>query len=75
MDVTQSPQPTLLARLADWSYRRRERVLLLWIVLLVATIVGRGRVRWRLRLHVHDAGLRLAEGAGPVGEQLPGTRR
>src|SRR6476469_5371824 len=37
-----TPQPTLLARLADWSYRRRKRVLLLWIVLLVATIAGAG---------------------------------
>jgi RND superfamily putative drug exporter len=32
----------LLARLADWSYRRRKRVLLLWIVVLVATIAGAG---------------------------------
>ena len=27
----------LLARMADWSYCRRRRVLLLWIVLLVGT--------------------------------------
>src|SRR5437879_3184988 len=30
--------PTLLARLADWSYRRRRRVLVLWIVLLFGTV-------------------------------------
>ena len=42
MDVTHSPQPTLLARLADWSYRRRKRVLLLWIVLLVGPLPARG---------------------------------
>ena len=50
---TTSSRPTLLVRLADWSYRRRRRVLLLWIVLLIATVFGRGRVRRRLRLHVH----------------------
>src|SRR5205085_9768839 len=42
VDVTNSPQPTLLARLADWSYRRRKRVLLLWIVLLVGTAGAAG---------------------------------
>src|SRR5438105_3631442 len=39
---TASSRPTLLVRLADWSYRRRRRVLLLWIVLLVATVFGAG---------------------------------
>jgi RND superfamily putative drug exporter len=42
VDVTGTPHPTLLARLADWSYRRRRRVLLLWIVLLVGTAVAAG---------------------------------
>ena len=45
--------PDALVRLADWSYRRRRRVLLLWIVVLLG---HRGRcpgVRRRLPLHVH----------------------
>ena len=33
-------RPTLLVRLADWSYRRRRRVLLLWIAVLLVTVVG-----------------------------------
>ncbi|HVE94545.1 MAG TPA: MMPL family transporter [Acidimicrobiales bacterium] len=33
-------KPTLLVRLADWSYRRRRLVLLLWVLLLVGTIVA-----------------------------------
>ena len=38
---TASPShPTLLVRLADWSYRRRRRVLLLWILLLIGTVVA-----------------------------------
>src|SRR5882672_11768040 len=39
---TTSSRPTLLVRLADWSYRRRRRVLLLWIALLVATVFAAG---------------------------------
>src|SRR5262245_51171917 len=30
-------RPTLLVRLADWSYRRRRRVLLVWIAVLIGT--------------------------------------
>ena len=30
-------QPTLLVRLADWSYRRRRRVLVFWILLFFGT--------------------------------------
>lgn len=33
---------TLLVRLADWSYRRRRRVLAAWIVLLIETVAGAG---------------------------------
>ena len=33
---------TLLVRLADWSYRRRRRVLAAWIVLLIGTVAGAG---------------------------------
>src|SRR3954469_6737737 len=32
--------PTLLVRLADWSYRRRRRVLLLWLLLLVGSVMA-----------------------------------
>jgi RND superfamily putative drug exporter len=42
MDVRSTERPTVLARLADWSYRRRRRVLLLWIALLVGTAVCAG---------------------------------
>ena len=42
LTTTQSAKPTLLVRLADWSYRRRRRVLLLWIVVLFATVFGAG---------------------------------
>ena len=42
MDVTNAPHLTLLARLADWSYRRRRRVLLLWVVLLIGTSAAAG---------------------------------
>src|SRR4051794_15101446 len=31
-------RPSLLVRLADWSYRRRRRVLALWIVLFVGVV-------------------------------------
>ena len=41
-ESTTSSRPTLLVRLADWSYRRRRRVLLLWIALLVATVFAAG---------------------------------
>jgi RND superfamily putative drug exporter len=40
VNVTSAPRPPLLARLADWSYRRRRRVLLLWIAVLIGTAVG-----------------------------------
>jgi putative drug exporter of the RND superfamily len=33
-------RPTTLVRLADWSYRRRRRVLVLWILLLVGTLAA-----------------------------------
>src|SRR5436190_9055014 len=33
-------QPTLLVRLADWSYRRRRRVLVFWILLFFGTIIA-----------------------------------
>jgi len=36
------PRPTLLVRLADWSYRRRWRVLVAWIALLIVTVFGAG---------------------------------
>ncbi|MGI8662105.1 MAG: MMPL family transporter [Acidimicrobiales bacterium] len=39
---TKPSRPTLLVRLADWSYRRRRRVLLLWIVLLLGTVFAAG---------------------------------
>ena len=35
-------RPGLLVRLADWSYRRRRRVLAAWIVLLIGTVAGAG---------------------------------
>src|SRR5881394_3140087 len=35
-------RPTLLVRLADWSYRRRRRVLLLWMALLIGIVFGAG---------------------------------
>src|SRR3954462_2751511 len=37
---TGTARPTLLVRLADWSYRRRRRVLLLWILLLVGSVMA-----------------------------------
>ena len=40
--ITTSSRPTFLVRLADWSYRRRRRVLLLWLVLLIGTVFGAG---------------------------------
>jgi len=39
---TAASRPTLLVRLADWSYRRRRRVLVLWVALLVATVFAAG---------------------------------
>jgi RND superfamily putative drug exporter len=42
VEVTSAARPPVLTRLADWSYRRRRRVLLLWVVLLVGTAVGAG---------------------------------
>jgi putative drug exporter of the RND superfamily len=39
---TVSRRPTLLVRLADWSYRRRRRVLLLWVAALFFTVFGAG---------------------------------
>jgi RND superfamily putative drug exporter len=39
---TSQSGPTLLVRLADWSYRRRRRVLLLWVALLIGTVVAAG---------------------------------
>src|SRR4051812_11984280 len=40
MTDTGPSQPTLLVRLADWSYRRRRRVLLLWILLLIGSVMA-----------------------------------
>src|SRR3954463_6800107 len=37
---TGTARPTLLVRLADWSYRRRRWVLLLWILLLVGSVMA-----------------------------------
>src|SRR4051794_37328717 len=37
-------RPTLLVRLADWSYRRRRRVLLMWVVLLIVTVMAAGQL-------------------------------
>ncbi|MEP6623474.1 MAG: MMPL family transporter [Acidimicrobiia bacterium] len=38
-EITET-HPTLLVRLADWSYVHRRRVLALWIALVVATVAG-----------------------------------
>jgi RND superfamily putative drug exporter len=35
--IPEPTRPTLLVRLADWSYRRRRRVLLIWIAILIGT--------------------------------------
>ncbi|MEY2406967.1 MAG: putative drug exporter of the superfamily [Acidimicrobiaceae bacterium] len=40
--ATAPSRPTLLVRLADWSYRRRRRVLLAWIAVLFAAVFGAG---------------------------------
>ena len=42
MQTTDANRPTLLVRVADWSYRRRRRVLLLWIAMLIVTVFGAG---------------------------------
>ncbi|MDQ3146811.1 MAG: MMPL family transporter [Actinomycetota bacterium] len=42
IEKERSTRPTLLVRLADWSYRRRRLVVLLWIVLLVGTTMASG---------------------------------
>ncbi len=39
---TTPTRPTMLVRLADWSYRRRWRVLVAWIVLLLGTVMAAG---------------------------------
>ncbi len=44
MAEAQTVRPTLLVRLADWSYRRRRRVLLLWVAVLIATIAAASAV-------------------------------
>jgi RND superfamily putative drug exporter len=42
MQTKDANRPTLLVRVADWSYRRRRRVLLLWIGILIVTVFGAG---------------------------------
>src|SRR3954469_15108008 len=42
MTDTGRARPTLLVRLADWSYRRRRPVVLLWIPLLIGTVRAAG---------------------------------